>query len=164
MLISYFAVFMFACFKLRDDRLFSIFGSKTYQKLISQCNKASVLSDLSFKTKAFWTLLDYLRLYCYCHLLHLVLALIAVTRTLKYDIFHLGFLGFAMIFFHMRLEILKKNKIFKFLQMYNFALIVLSHAYQSPYVGEVSKGKCEILDYFNEVVGFYKYDYGFQIT
>ncbi|KAF3454410.1 hypothetical protein FNV43_RR04857 [Rhamnella rubrinervis] len=165
MLISYYAVFMFSCFKLRADRLFSLCGSKTYQKLISQCKKASVLSDLSFETKAFWTFLDYLRLYSYCHLLHLVLALILITGTLEYDILHLGYLGFALIFFRMRLEILKKkNKIFMFLRMYNFALIVLSLAYQSPFIGEVTEGKCETLDYFSEVIGFYKYDYGFRIT
>lgn len=165
MLISYCAVFMFACFKLRADRLFSLCGSKTYQKLISQCNKASVLSDLSFETKAFWTFLDYLRLYSYCHLLHLVLALILITGTLEYDILHLGYLGFALIFFRMRLEILKKkNKIFMFLRMYNFALIVLSLAYQSPFIGEVTEGKCETLECFSEVIGFYKYDYGFRIT
>nr|XP_048324692.1 piezo-type mechanosensitive ion channel homolog [Ziziphus jujuba var. spinosa] len=165
MLISYYAVFMFACFKLRADHLSSIHVSRTYQKMISQFKKASVLSDLSFETKAFWTFLDYLRLYSYCHLLHLVLALILITGTLEYDILHLGYLGFALIFFRLRLEMLKKkNKIFKFLRLYNFALIVLSLAYQSPFIGEVTEGKCETLDYFSEVIGFYKYDYGFRIT
>ncbi|KAA8545064.1 hypothetical protein F0562_019837 [Nyssa sinensis] len=48
--------------------------------------------------------------------------------------------------------------------MYNFALIVLSLAYQSPFVGDFSEGKCERIDYIYEVIGFYKYDYGFRIT
>ncbi|KAL6324309.1 hypothetical protein AAG906_012555 [Vitis piasezkii] len=127
MLISYYVVFMLACFKFRAD----------------------CLSSLS---EAMWTFIDYLRLYSYCHLLDLVLALILITGTLEYDILHLGYLGFAMVFFRMRLEILKKkNKIFKFLRMYNFALIVLSLAYQSPFVGDFSKGKWEMIDYITLV-------------
>jgi len=58
----------------------------------------------------------------------------------------------------------KKNQIFKFLRIYNFTLIVLSLAYQSPFLGEFSDGKCETIDYICEVIGFYKYDYGFRIT
>ncbi|XP_043708760.1 piezo-type mechanosensitive ion channel homolog isoform X1 [Telopea speciosissima] len=160
MLISYYVVFMLACFKLRSDKLAGFSGSQTYHQMISQRKNASVWRDLSFETKSLWTLLDYLRLYCYCHLLDLVLALILITGTLEYDILHLGYLGFALVFFRMRLEILKKkNKIFKFLRMYNFALIVLSLAYQSPFLGDFSARKCEY-----EVIGFYKYDYGFRIT
>nr|CAN61399.1 hypothetical protein VITISV_031828 [Vitis vinifera] len=165
MLISYYVVFMLACFKFRADCLSSLSEAYTYQKIMSRFMKASVLSDLSFETKSMWTFIDYLRLYSYCHLLDLVLALILITGTLEYDILHLGYLGFAMVFFRMRLEILKKkNKIFKFLRMYNFALIVLSLAYQSPFVGDFSKGKWEMIDYISEVIGFYKYDYGFRIT
>jgi hypothetical protein len=165
MLISYFVVFMLACFKLRADRLSSFSGSSTYRQMISQRKNTFVWRDLSFETKSMWTFLDYLRLYCYCHLLDLVLALILITGTLEYDILHLGYLAFALVFFRMRLEILKKkNKIFKFLRIYNFVLIVLSLAYQSPFVGEFSAGKCETVDYIYEMIGFYKYDYGFRIT
>lgn len=165
MLISYFVVFMLACFKLRADRLSSFSGSSTYRQMISQRKNAFVWRDLSFETKSMWTFLDYLRLYCYCHLLDLVLALILITGTLEYDILHLGYLAFALIFFRMRLEILKKkNKIFKFLRIYNLVLIVLSLAYQSPFVGEFCAGNCETVDYIYEMIGFYKYDYGFRIT
>uniref|UniRef100_A0A2N9ELV3 Piezo-type mechanosensitive ion channel homolog domain-containing protein n=1 Tax=Fagus sylvatica TaxID=28930 RepID=A0A2N9ELV3_FAGSY len=165
MLMSYYAVFLFACFKLRADHLSSLSGSDTYQRIISQCKNAAVLSDLSFETKSFWTFLDYLRLYCYCHLLDLVLALILITGTLEYDILHLGYLAFALVFFRMRLEILKKkNKIFKFLRMYNFVLIVLSLAYQSPFLGYFSEGKSKTISFISKVIGFRKYDYGFRIT
>ncbi|KAK9055797.1 hypothetical protein SSX86_026882 [Deinandra increscens subsp. villosa] len=164
-LSSYFMVFMFACFKLRADRFGSFSGSFTYRKMISQRKNSFVWRDLSFETKSMWTILDYLRLYCYCHLLDLVLALILITGTLEYDILHLGYLAFALIFFRMRLTILKKkNNIFKWLRMYNFAVIVLSLAYQSPFVGAFNDGKCETVDYIYEVIGFYKYDYGFKIT
>ncbi|XP_075641549.1 piezo-type mechanosensitive ion channel homolog [Castanea sativa] len=164
-LISYFLVFMLACFKFRADRLSSFSGSSTYRQMMSQRKNTFVWRDLSFETKSMWTILDYLRLYCYCHLLDLVLALILITGTLEYDILHLGYLAFALVFFRMRLQILKKkNKIFKFLRMYNFALIVLSLAYQSPFVGEFSAGKCETMDYIYGMIGFYKYDYGFRIT
>lgn len=165
MLISYYMVYMLACFKFRADRLSSLSKAHKYKKIMSQFVKASVLSDISFETKSMWTFIDYLRLYSYCHLLDLVLALILITGTLEYDILHLGYLGFAMVFFRMRLEILKKkNKIFKFLRMYNFALIVLSLAYQSPLVRDFSKEKCAMIDYISEVIGFYKFDYGFRIT
>ncbi|KAI4301305.1 hypothetical protein L6164_034596 [Bauhinia variegata] len=163
--VSYFAVFMLSCFKLRADHMPSLSGSSTYRQILSHRRKTFVWKDLSFETKSMWTFLDYLRLYCYCHLLDLVLALILITGTLEYDILHLGYLAFALVFFRMRLEILKKkNKIFKFLRIYNFALIVLSLAYQSPFVGGFSAGKCETQDYMYEIIGFYKYDYGFRIT
>ncbi|XP_047959723.1 piezo-type mechanosensitive ion channel homolog isoform X1 [Salvia hispanica] len=165
MLISYYMVFMLACFKLRADRAPSYSWLSTYQQMVSQHKNASVWRDISFETKSMWTILDYLRVYCYCHLLDLVLTLILITGTLEYDILHLGYLGFALIFFRMRLSILKKkNKIFKFLRVYNFAVIVLSLAYQSPFVGDFTAGKCETVDYIYEVIGFYKYDYGFRIT
>lgn len=167
MLISYFSVFMLACFKLRADRLSSFLGSSTYRQILSQRRNTFVWRDLSFETKSMWTFVDYLRLYCYCHLLDLVLVLILITGTLEYDILHLGYLAFALVFFRMRLEILKKkNKIFKFLRIYNFSVIVLSLAYQSPFVGGPSSkpGKCETANYIFEMIGFYKYDYGFRIT
>lgn len=161
MLISYFMVFMLACFKLRADHLSNLSELHMYQ----QMKKTSLLSDLSFDTKSMWTSLDNLRLYSYCHLLDLVLALILITGTLEYDILHLGYLGFALTFFRMRLEILKKkNRIFKFLRMYNFALIVFSLAYQSPFIGNFSEEKSKTVDYIYEVIGFYKYYYGFRIT
>ncbi|GLT95006.1 hypothetical protein SLE2022_127130 [Rubroshorea leprosula] len=164
-LISYYVVFMLSCFKLRADHLSSLSGSQTYEEMMSQSNNASVLCDLSFETKRLWTIFDYLRLYTYCHLLNLVLALILITGTLEYDILHLGYLGLSLVFFRMRRGILKKkNKIFKFLRIYNFAVIVLSLAYQSPFVGAFCEGKCEMVGYISEVVGFYKYDYGFRIT
>ncbi|GAV80465.1 DUF3595 domain-containing protein [Cephalotus follicularis] len=165
MLISYFVVFMLACFKLRADHLSSFSESSTYHQMVSQRKNFFVWRDLSFETKSMWTILDYLRHYCYCHLLDLVLALILITGTLEYDVLHLGYLAFALVFFRMRLEILKKkNKIFKFLRIYNFALIIFSLSYQSPFVGEFSAEKCETLDHIFEVIGFYKYDYGFRIT
>ncbi|GAB4841187.1 hypothetical protein Ancab_021931 [Ancistrocladus abbreviatus] len=165
MLISYFVVFMVACFKLRADRVPSLSGSLTYHLVMSHRENIFVWKDLSFETKSMWTFFDYLRLYCYCHLLDLVLALILITGTLEYDILHLGYLGFALVFFRMRLKILReRNNIFKFLRIYNFLVIVLSLAYQCPLIGGFNDGKCGTLDYFYEVIGFYKYDYGFRIT
>lgn len=165
MLISYFIIFMLSCFKLRADRVSGSSMSFTYRQVISQRKNAFVWRDLSFETKSMWTFLDYLKLYCYCHLLDLVLVLILITGTLEYDILHLGYLGFALVFFRIRLQILKKkNKIFKFLRIYNFGVIVLSLAYQSPFVGEFTAGKCGTIGYMYEVIGFYKYDYGFRIT
>ena len=156
---------MLACFKLRADHSSSFSGPFTYHQMMSQRKNMFVWRDLSFETKSMWTFLDYLRLYCYCHLLDLVLALILITGTLEYDILHLGYLCFALIFFRMRLKILKKkNEIFKFLRIYNFSIIVLSLAYQSPYVGDSSAGRHKMIDYIFEVIGFYKYDYGFRIT
>ncbi|KAF5762910.1 putative Piezo family protein [Helianthus annuus] len=164
-LISYFVVFMCSCFKFRADRFCSFSGSYTYRQMISRRKNSFVWRDLSLETKTIWTLLDYLRLYCYCHLLDLVLALILITGTLEYDILHLGYLAFALCLFRLRLTILKKkNKIFKWLRIYNFVVIVLSLAYQSPFVGAFNDGKCQTIDYVYEVIGFYKYDYGFRIT
>lgn len=165
MLMSYFAIFMLTCFKLRSDHAFSFSWSFTYEQMVAQRKNSFVWRDLSFETKSMWTFFDYLRVYCYCHLLDLVLALMLITGTLEYDILHLGYLGFALIFFRMRLTILKKkNKIFKYLRAYNFTVIFLSLAYQSPFIGGFKAGKCKTIDYVYEVIGFYKYDYGFRIT
>lgn len=165
MLISYYGVFMFSCFKFRADQSSSLTGLETYQKILSHWKSASVLSDLSFETKGYWTFLDHLRLYGYCHLLDFVLSLILITGTLEYDILHLGYLGFALVFFRKRLKILKQgNKIFRFLRVYNFVVIVLSLAYQSPFVGDFSDIKSGYIEFINELVGFHKYDYGFRIT
>ncbi|KAK1294370.1 hypothetical protein QJS10_CPA16g01436 [Acorus calamus] len=165
MLVSYYVVFIISSFKLRADRLENLTDSHTYRQIISDRQNASVWRGLSIETKILWTVLDYIRLYFYCHLVDIVLALILITGTLEYDVLHLGYLGFALVFFRTRLEILKKkNKIFKFLRMYNLALIILSLAYQSPFLGNFSAGKCETIDYIYEVIGFYKYDYGFRIT
>ncbi|KAF7805147.1 piezo-type mechanosensitive ion channel-like protein isoform X1 [Senna tora] len=88
----------------------------------------------------------------------------SVLRTLEYDILHLGYLGFALVFFRIRLKILNQgNKIFRFLRVYNFVLIVLSLAYQSPFVDDLSETKWK-MKCFKELVGFHKYDYGFRIT
>ncbi|KAG0472051.1 hypothetical protein HPP92_016597, partial [Vanilla planifolia] len=163
-LVSYYLVFIFSSFKIRSDHLDGFSESHAYHQMISQRKNASVWRDLSFETKSFWTFLDYLRLYLYCHLLDIVLALILITGTLEYDILHLGYLGFALVFIRMRLQILKKkNKIFRYLRIYNFILIILSLVYQSPFVGDFSSGKCGTVDYIYEVIGFYKYDYGFRI-
>ncbi|KAG5557568.1 hypothetical protein RHGRI_007720 [Rhododendron griersonianum] len=150
-LISYFVVFMLACFKLRADHISGFSLSFTYCQVKSQQKNAFVWRDLSFETKSMWTSLDYLRFYCYCHLLDLVLALILVTGTLEYDILHLGYLAFALVFFRIRLQILKKKKnIFRFLRVYNFAVIVLLLAYQSPFVGGFNDEKCGTIDYIYE--------------
>ncbi|KAJ4772325.1 piezo-type mechanosensitive ion channel component [Rhynchospora pubera] len=166
MLLSYYLVFIFSSFKLRLDHFSGFSDSYTYRQMRAQMKNALVWKDLSFEIKSLWTFMDYVRLYAYCHLLDIVLSLILITGTLEYDVLHLGYLGFALVFFRMRLQILKKkNKIFKYLRIYNFVLIVLSLAYQSPFVGDFSSGsKCEELDYLYEIVGFYKYDYGFRIT
>ncbi|XP_074268978.1 piezo-type mechanosensitive ion channel homolog isoform X2 [Silene latifolia] len=165
MLMSYFIVFIIACFKLHADKSPSFSGPFTYHQMMAQRKNIFVWKDLSFETKSMWTFFDYLRLYCYCHLLDLVLLLILVTGTLEYDILHLGYLGFALVFFRLRPEILRKrNKIFKFLRMYNFVIIVMSLAYQSPFIGVFNEGKCGTVGYIYEVIGFYKYDYGFRIT
>ena len=111
-----------------------------------------------------WTILDHLRVYAYCHLLDVVLVLIMITGTLEYDILHFGYLFFALFFFTKRLQILKKkNKVFKYLRMYNFIVIVLSLACQSPYIG-YKKRDCKMIGCAYEVIGFHKYDYGFRIT
>ncbi|KAF3794554.1 Piezo-type mechanosensitive ion channel-like protein [Nymphaea thermarum] len=165
MLISYYLVFIFASFKLRADHLSNFNESNAYPQMVPHRSNPLVWGDLSFEIKSEWTILDYLKLYSYCHFLDVVLCLILVTGTLEYDILHLGYLGFALVFFRMRLEILKKkNKIFKFLRMYNFAVIVLSLAYQSPFFGGTVVEKCETIGFIYEVIGFYKYDYGFRIT
>ncbi|CAA6654163.1 unnamed protein product [Spirodela intermedia] len=164
MLVSYYLVFIFSSFKLRSDHSAGLLSSQTYHQMMSQRKSSFIWRDLSFETKSMWTILDYLRVYFYCHLLDVVLALIMIIGTLEYDILHFGYLFFALFFFTKRLEILKrKNKVFRYLRMYNFIVIVLSLACQSPYLGYKS-GECKMVGCAYEVIGFHKYDYGFRIT
>ncbi|KAF2298634.1 hypothetical protein GH714_024432 [Hevea brasiliensis] len=165
MLASYFVVFMLACFKLHSDRFSSFSGSSTYRQMMSQRKNTFVWKDLSFETKSMWTFLDYLRLYCYCHLLDLVLCLILITGTLEYDILHLGYLAFALVFFRMRLVMLKKKTrcsdscvYTTLLLLFCLLLINLLLWWYLKVLGS------ETLDYIYEMIGFYKYDYGFRIT
>ncbi|KAL0389546.1 UNVERIFIED_CONTAM: Piezo-type mechanosensitive ion channel [Sesamum calycinum] len=142
MLISYYVVFMLTCFKLRADHASGFSWSFTYEQMVSQRKNAFVWRDLSFETKSMWTFLDYLRVYCYCHLLDLVLALILITGTLEYDVLHFGYLGFALIFFRMRLTILKKkNKIFKYLRIYNFAEQEKKAAWKTEHLQHIRKSE-----------------------
>jgi hypothetical protein len=46
MLISYFSVFMIACFKLRADNLSSLTGSSMYRQKMSQSKNTFVWKDL----------------------------------------------------------------------------------------------------------------------
>lgn len=164
MLVSYYLVFIISSFKLRSDHSASLLSSQTYHQMMSQRKSSLIWRDLSFETKSMWTILDYLRVYSYCHLLDVVLALIMITGTLEYDILHFGYLFFALFFFTKRLEILKrKNKVFRYLRMYNFIVIVLSLACQSPYLG-YKPGECKMVGCAFELIGFHKYDYGFRIT
>eukprot|EP01018_Ginkgo_biloba_P028454 Gb_34724 [translate_table: standard] len=164
MLVVYFLVFFIASFKLRANLSAGYLDSHSYQQLHSQRIDRLVWKEISFETKGQWTWLDYFRLFLYRHLLNVVLVLVLFTGTLEYDILHLGYLGFALVFFRMRLKIMKtRNKIFRFLRLYNFILIVLSLAYQAPFFSDES-GTCSMPDYIYGVVGLHKYDYGFRIT
>ncbi|KAH9316717.1 hypothetical protein KI387_025344, partial [Taxus chinensis] len=165
MLVTYFLVFFIASFKLRANFSAGYIGSDSYHHLQSQRIDRSVWEDISFETKAEWTWFDHFRLFFYRHLLDVVLILVLITGTLEYDILHLGYLGFALVFFRMRQTIMKKkNRIFRFLRLYNFILIVLSLIFQSPFFGDVNNSTYSMPGFLYGVVGLYKYDYGFRIT
>lgn len=64
-------------------------------------------------------------------------------RILEYDRRHFGYLSFAMVFFWMKLKILKKgNQIFRCLRMYKFVVMVLFLAYQSPLLMTLVRPRC----------------------
>ncbi|XP_057815209.2 piezo-type mechanosensitive ion channel homolog isoform X1 [Cryptomeria japonica] len=166
MLVTYFMVFFIASLKLRASGNSSAgYLSDSYHQLHSQRINTSVWEEILFETKGQWTWFDHLRLFFYRHLLDVVLMLVLITGTLEYDILHLGYLGFALVFFRMRHTIMKKkNRIFRLLRLYNFLLIVLSLVFQAPFFGDVENGTHSITGFLYGVVGLYKYDYGFRIT
>ncbi|XP_078441364.1 piezo-type mechanosensitive ion channel component [Wolffia australiana] len=164
MLASYYIVFIMSSFKLRSDNSVSVVTTQKYIQMMSHFKSSTIWRDLSFETKSMWTIIDYLRVHAYCHLLDGVLILILITGTLEYDILHFGYLFFALFFFTKRLQILKrKNKVFRYLRIYNFLVIVLSLACQSPYIGNGMRER-RMAGCAFEVIGFRKYDYGFRIT
>ncbi|XP_024535480.1 piezo-type mechanosensitive ion channel homolog isoform X3 [Selaginella moellendorffii] len=155
-LVAYFMVFIVTSFQLRANKLLETVSLQWTG--ISATHRVA-WAEMSYETTVHWTWLDYLRFFFYRHLLHAVLLLVFITGTLQYDLLHLGYLAFSMVFFHMRTTVMRRrNTIFLFLRLYNFSLIVASLVFQAPFFGFVAG--CSP----SSIFGLYKYDYGFKIT
>lgn len=159
-LVAYYMVFFIGCLKLKSDMSAgNIEAFKFYNSSFPPSNKLA-WKEINYETKGQWTWLDRLRFVFYLHFLDIVLILLLITGTFQYDVLHLGYLAFALIFFRMRVKLLRKrNKIFCFLRLYNFLLILLSLLYQAPYFGGTSK---EFTLY--NIIGLVKIPFGFNIA
>ncbi|KAJ7571313.1 hypothetical protein O6H91_01G159100 [Diphasiastrum complanatum] len=165
MLVAYFMVYLISCMQLRAN--LSSDGSENglFHSAVIPASDRMAWQEISYNTIEQWTWLDHLRFLYYCHLLHVVLLLVFITGTLQYDLLHLGYLAFSMVFFRMRATIMRKrNRIFFFLRLYNFALIIASLVFQAPFFGYLEGQGCTLPNYFVNIFGLYKYDYGFKIT
>ncbi|GBG87247.1 hypothetical protein CBR_g45306 [Chara braunii] len=155
MLWSYFLVYLISTYQLRAN-----LTTAQYPNLIlspvAKLSDSMGWSKILFESRDQWTWLDHLRFLFYRNLLLVVLLLVSATGTLKYDVLHFGYLAFSLIFFHIRLTVMKKrNAVFSLLRLYNFFLIILSLGYQAPYFVYQPNGIINI-------IGLYKYKYGFR--
>lgn len=163
MLVAHFLVFIVGSFQLRANLSSGGLDMRSIHPAIPASDRLA-WKEISYETTGQWTWLDHLRFFYYRHLLHVVLFLVFVTGTLQYDILHLGYLAFSLVFFRMRGTIMaKRDKIFCFLRVYNFVLIVASLIYQAPCFPEVHD-KCTMPNCLYYLVGFVKYDYGLRVT
>ncbi|KAL2642994.1 hypothetical protein R1flu_010581 [Riccia fluitans] len=162
-LVAHFMVFLITCLQLRVNMTTSE-GSRSFFANISPDDRLA-WKEISYETTSQWTWLDHARFFFYRHLLHVVLLLVFATGTLQYDVLHLGYLTFSLIFFRMRSTIMtKRNSVFMFLRLYNYILIVASLLYQAPYAGFLSNEKCPANPDIYNIIGLYKMKFGFRIT
>ncbi|KAI5060462.1 hypothetical protein GOP47_0024882 [Adiantum capillus-veneris] len=160
-IIAYFMVFFVCSLKLKSNIRAGSTSIFFFHEVILSPNDKLAWREITYETKGQWTWLDRLRFFTYLHFLDVVLLLVFITGTFEYDLLHLGYLAFALIFFRMRVKILKtRNRIFRYLRLYNFVLIVLSLLYQAPYFGDsISEGNSIFY-----MIGLVKMAYGFDIT
>ncbi|KAL3696338.1 hypothetical protein R1sor_010414 [Riccia sorocarpa] len=162
-LVAHFMVFLLTCLQLRVNMTTSE-GSRSVFANISPDDRVA-WKEISYETAGQWTWLDHARFFFYRHLLHVVLLLVFATGTLQYDVLHLGYLTFSLIFFRMRSTIMtRRNTVFWFLRLYNYMLIVASLLYQAPYAGFLSHEKCPANPDVYNIIGLYKMKFGFRIT
>ncbi|KAH7277309.1 hypothetical protein KP509_39G044800 [Ceratopteris richardii] len=160
-IVAYFIAFLFCCMKLRSNIRAGNADTSSFHEVILPPSDKLAWKEITYETKGQWTWLDRLRFFVYLHFLDIVLLLVFITGTFEYDVLHLGYLAFALIFFRMRHNILKtRNRIFGYLQIYNFVLIILSLVYQAPYLGDSSSDGKSIFD----MIGLVKLAYGLDIT
>jgi hypothetical protein len=165
MLGANFVVFLVACFQLRANMSAGDLCTRSFYAAIIPASDRLAWKEISYETTSRWTWLDHLRFFFYHNHLLVVLILVFVTGTLQYDVLHLGYLAFALVFFRMWDTIMiRRNSIFWILRLYNFILIVASLAYQAPYFSYLGAQACSLPLGLYNIVGLYKYDYGFRIT
>lgn len=164
-LVANFMVFLIACLQLRANMSAGSLDTRTFYAAIIPASDRLAWKEISYETTAQWTWLDHLRFFFYHNLFLVVLILVFITGTLQYDVLHLGYLAFALVFFRMWDTIMiRRNSILWTLRLYNFILIVASLAYQAPYFSYLSAQACTLPLGLYNIVGLYKYDYGFRIT
>ncbi|BBN02016.1 piezo-type mechanosensitive ion channel component 1/2 [Marchantia polymorpha subsp. ruderalis] len=164
-LVAHFMVFLIASLQLRANMATGGLDSRSFHAAIIPPDDRLAWKEISYETTSQWTWLDHVRFFFYRHLLHVVLLLVFATGTLQYDVLHLGYLTFSLIFFRMRSTIMtKRNSVFMFLRLYNYILIVASLLYQAPYSGFLAGEKCSVNADIYNIVGLYKMKFGFRIT
>ncbi|KAK9824077.1 hypothetical protein WJX72_007565 [[Myrmecia] bisecta] len=89
---------------------------------------------LELEAQAAWTWLDWARYLFYRHYTDIVLIAVVALCTLENDVIHATYLAIALYFFRRRESLrVKRNALFRWLPIYNMAVMVLTLAYQSPF-------------------------------
>ena len=93
-----------------------------------------VWAPLQYSAQSSWRWHDWLRYNLYRRSLDFLLIAVVALCTVDNDIIHAGYLALALFFFRSRVVLrVRRNNLFSWLPLYNFAVMVTVLAYQAPF-------------------------------
>lgn len=100
--------------------------------------------DLNHQSKPNWRWQDWMRFFILRWHLDFVLILVVVVCILDNDIMHAGYLAISFYFFRHRIELrYERNRLFRWLPLYNFCVMAVTVLYQIPLGSEKPLGQQE---------------------
>jgi hypothetical protein len=95
---------------------------------------AQLWAPLEFEAQHQWKFHDWIRYTVYRRSLDILLVAVVALCTLDNDIIHAGYLALALFFFRSRVKLrVRRNSLFAWLPLYNFAVMAIVLAYQAPF-------------------------------
>ncbi|CAL8464921.1 g4456 [Coccomyxa elongata] len=96
--------------------------------------QANVWAPMEYEAMASWSWIDWIRFMFYRHYTDVVLVAVVALCTLENDVIHAAYLAIALLLFRRR-DVLRTERqtLFRWLPLYNFAVMLLTLLYQSPF-------------------------------
>lgn len=114
--------------------LLCLLAQKMAEKGPSMPVDVSVWCPMSFDAKGDWKWHDWMRYITFRWYLDFVLVSVIALCSIDNDIIHAGYLGIALLYFRSRIRLRhERNKLFKWLPIYNMAVIVTVILFQAPF-------------------------------
>lgn len=96
--------------------------------------EAHLWAPLRYSAQHQWKWHDWVRYTVYRRSLDILLVVVVALCTLDNDIIHAGYLALALFFFRSRVKLrARRNSLFAWLPLYNFAVMAIVLAYQAPF-------------------------------